>query len=116
MRYFLKALVAAVLLAGLSLAASTATAPGYKNFGVAVYVRAYEVREMKDQKLLEARWSVIEQQIKVSKVYLEVHRDGIIPDEESLAAAKKFFADRGIKTSAGIATVVSERNRFQSFC
>ena len=59
MRYFLKALVAAVLLAGLSLAASTATAPGYKNFGVAVYVRAYEVREMKDQKLLEARWSCL---------------------------------------------------------
>jgi hypothetical protein len=93
-----------------------ASAPGYKNFGVAVYVRAYEVREMKDQKLLEARWSAIEKQIKVSKVYLEVHRDGIVPDEEALAAAKKFFADRGIQTSGGIATVAAERNRFQTFC
>ena len=93
-----------------------ANAPGYKNFGVAVYVRAYEVREMKDLKLLEARWSAIEKQIKVSKVYLEVHRDGIIPDEEALAAAKKFFADRGIQTSGGIATVTAERNRFQTFC
>ena len=93
-----------------------ANAPGYKNFGVAVYVRAYEVREMKDLKLLEARWSAIEKQIKVSKVYLEVHRDGIIPDEEALATAKKFFADRGIQTSGGIATVAAERNRFQTFC
>ncbi len=93
-----------------------ANAPGYKNFGVAVYVRAYEVREMKDLKLLEARWSAIEKQIKVSKVYLEVHRDGIIPDEEALATAKKFFADRGIQTSGGIATVTAERNRFQTFC
>src|SRR5208283_1582258 len=93
-----------------------ANAPGYQHFGVAVYVRAYEVREMKDLKLLEARWSAIEKQIKVSKVYLEVHRDGIIPDEEALATAKKFFADRGIKTSGGIATVAAERNRFQTFC
>jgi len=88
----------------------------YQNFKVAVYVRAYEVQKMKDPEWLRSNWSVIERQVKVDKVYLEVHRDLIIIDDATLQQAKKFFADRGIQTAAGIAYVRNERNLFETFC
>jgi hypothetical protein len=88
----------------------------YQNFKVAVYSRAYEVREMGDLNWLEPRWKEISGQLKVDKVYLETHRDLIIVDDQTLAAAKKFFADRGIQTAGGITLTVNERNRFETFC
>src|ERR1700690_2383081 len=70
------------------LAGSSATAAGgYKNFTVSVYARAYEVRQMKDQAWLDERWSAIEKQVRVGKVYLEKHRDFVMPDEETIEPA-----------------------------
>ncbi len=95
------------------------TAPAadrYANFNAAIYARAYEVREMADLERLRARFSVIEKQVKVSKIYLESHRDKVRVDEETLEKAKGFFAERGIKTAGGITLTVAERNRFQTFC
>jgi hypothetical protein len=95
--------------------ASTAQAGNYHNFRVAVYARAYEVRQMKDLAWLEARWASITDGLKVDKIYLEVHRDGVIPDQETLNRAKEFFKSKGVATAGGIATVVNERNRYETF-
>ena len=71
--------------------ASNAGAGNYHNFRVAVYARAYEVQQMKDPAWLEARWASITNGLRVDKIYLETHRDGVIPDQETLNKAKEFF-------------------------
>ncbi len=91
-------------------------AENYKNFKVAVYVRAQEVEEMKNLEWLAERWSALEKQVHVDKVYLETFRDRLMPGEEAVSKAKQFFGGKGIKTAGGIATVRNERNHFQSFC
>ncbi len=88
----------------------------YSNFSAAIYARAYEVREMADLEGLRARFAVIEKQVKVSKIYLESHRDKVRVDEGTLEKAKRFFEERGVKTAGGITLTVAERNRFQTFC
>ena len=99
------------------LAGSSAAADGgYKNFTVSVYARAYEVRQMKDQAWLEQRWNAIAKQVRVGKVYLETHRDFVMPDEETIEQAKRFFAARGIRTAGGITFTQNERDRFKTFC
>jgi hypothetical protein len=95
--------------------ASVAEAGNYHNFGVAVYARAYEVQQMKDPAWLESRWATITSGLKVDKIYLETHRDGVIPDQATLDGAKRFFKSKGVATAGGIATVVNERNRFETF-
>jgi len=95
---------------------SPAADGGYKNFTVSVYARAYEVRQMKDQAWLEQRWSAIEKQVRVGKVYIETHRDFVMPDEETIEQAKRFFAARGIRTAGGITFTQNERDRFKTFC
>lgn len=91
-------------------------ADNYQNFKVAVYVRAYEVRQMGDLNWLEPRWNELARQVKVDKVYLETHRDLILVDEDTIAIARKFFESRGIQTAGGITLTVNERNRFETFC
>jgi hypothetical protein len=92
-----------------------AGAAGYHNFRVAVYARAYEVQQMKDPAWLESRWATITSGLHVDKIYLETHRDGVIPDQQTLDAAKQFFKSKGVETAGGIASVVNERNRFETF-
>ena len=95
--------------------ASVAEAANYHNFGVAVYARAYEVQQMKDPAWLESRWATITNGLKVDKIYLETHRDGVVPDQETLNRIKEFFKTKGVATAGGIAAVVNERNRFETF-
>jgi hypothetical protein len=87
----------------------------YENFKVAVYCRAYEVREMADPAWLEARWQELSQQVHVDKIYLESHRDLIVVDDATLAAAKAFFTSKGLKVAGGITFTVNESNRFETF-
>jgi hypothetical protein len=89
---------------------------GYKNFNVAVYARAYEVRNMDNLQWLEPIWNAISQQVKVDKIYLETHRDLIIVDEKTIESAKKFFETRGVKVAGGITYTVNESNRYETFC
>jgi hypothetical protein len=103
----------AVLLSG---PATGSGADRYANFEAAIYARAYEVREMGDLERLRARFEVMEKHVKVSKVYLETHRDKILVDGETLAKAKGFFEARGIRTAGGITLTIDERNRFETFC
>ena len=89
---------------------------GYKNFTVAVYARAYEVRKMDSLQWLEPLWNEISQQVKVDKIYLETHRDQVLVDEKTIESAKKFFEARGVKVAGGITFTINESNRYQTFC
>ena len=107
--------VAGILLLS-ALIPSAAGAGGHKNFRVAVYIRAQEVRQMKDLEWLKARWAAIEGQIKVDRVYVETLRDLKVPDRETILQVKQFFAGKGIEVAGGVATVVDERSGFRSLC
>jgi len=98
-----------------ALLAAAPWASAYDHFKVAVYSRAYEVQQMKDPAWLESRWATITAGLKVDKIYLETHRDGVIPDQETLDRVKAFFKSKGVIAAGGIATVVNERNRFETF-
>lgn len=107
----------------LSLAAITLTAvrpseaqESYEHFDVAIYSRVYETIQMGDLDWLEERFDLMQQHVKVDKVYLETHRDTITVDEQTLLRVKESFADRGIRTSGGITLTINERNRFETFC
>lgn len=103
------------LILALLLSVTGLSAGQYQSFKVAVYVRAYEVEKMRDPEWLKANWAIVERQLKVDKVYLEVHRDLLIIDPATLAQAKAFFAAKGIAVSGGIATVRNESNLFETF-
>lgn len=100
----------------LLLISSIAFAENYKSFKVSVYTRAYEVEKMKDLAWLDSTWTIISQQIKVDKIYLETHRDMLIVPDETLEQAKKYFLDRGIEVAGGITYTINEANNFQTFC
>ena len=104
-----------ILLAASALLLSR-SAYGYQHFKVAVYARAYEVREMADPAWLESHWDALSKQAHVDKIYLETHRDLIVVDEKTIRAAQAFFRKRGVQTAGGITLTVNERNRFETFC
>lgn len=94
---------------------TAATVHAYDHFKVAVYCRAHEVKAMADPAYLESRWVEISSQVHVDKVYLETHRDGVMPDDATIEKVKAFFAARGVATAGGITYTVNERNRFETF-
>jgi hypothetical protein len=103
----------AALLVALSALATSAAA--YENIQVAVYARAQEVSRMSDPAWLEREWQRISSAVHVDKIYLEVHRDGTMPDDATIEAAKAFFAAHGVQTAGGITYTIDEGNRFQTF-
>ena len=91
-------------------------AGNYKSFKVSVYTRAYEVEKMKDLNWLDSTWTIISNQLKVDKIYLETHRDLLIVPDETLEKAKKYFRDKGIEVGGGITYTINEANSFETFC
>ena len=87
----------------------------HKNFKVSVYVRAYEVDQMKDTEWLESTWKTISDQLDVDKIYLETHRDLLIVDDATLEKAKAFFQKQGIEVAGGITYTINESNNFETF-
>jgi hypothetical protein len=85
--------------------AHSARAGNYRSFDVSVYVTARDVQRMKDAAWLEAQWAKVTDGLKVDKVYLETYREGVVPEQAALDAAKTFFAGKGVRTAGGIATV-----------
>jgi hypothetical protein len=90
--------------------------PFFKNFTVSVYTPAREVMAMADQKKLEESWSLISQQVKIDKIYLETHRDLTVVDEKTLESAIQFFKSKGLKVAGGITFTIDESNNFESYC
>lgn len=91
-------------------------ASGYTNLSIAVYFRYQEVHSIPDNlDRFSNQWARVEKQLKVDKVYLETTRNGQVATGSEVTAMKKFFADRGIKTSAGLGLTVNEPNGYQSY-
>jgi hypothetical protein len=89
----------------------------YTNLSVAVYFRYQEVHSIPvDLERFSNQWKNVEEQVKVDKVYLETTRNAQLVTDADVATMKKFFADRGIKTSAGLGLTANEPNGFQSYC
>ena len=105
---------------GLALLAAAFVAParagGYTNLSVCVYFRYQEVHSIPGNlAAFSNQWADVEKQLKVDKVYLETTRDSQLAGDAEVETMKKFFQDRGIKTSGGMGLTVLERNRFQSY-
>lgn len=88
----------------------------YENFNAAIYARVYEVQKMDDLTWLQKQFDLMQKHIQVDKIYLETHRDMVVAEQSTLDKVKKFFHDRGVKTSGGITITVNERNRFETYC
>ena len=82
----------------------------YKNFDVASHARVIDVQEMKDPAWLERSGAAVTKYVKFDKIYLETHRDTVMPDQATLDQAKKFFASKGVKVAGGITWTMVERN------
>ncbi len=91
-------------------------AGNYSNFTVSVYCRAYEVRQMTNLVWLSNVWNNVGGQLKVDKVYLETHRDGVIRTGRRSPAPNGFLKAGASASPPRIATVANERNLYQSFC
>ncbi|MEJ2109448.1 MAG: hypothetical protein P8Z37_05950 [Acidobacteriota bacterium] len=93
------------------------TETGYENLSIAVYFRYQETQSNgSDTTQLASQWADIEKQVHVDKVYLETTRNRELVSEEAVTNLKKFFDDRGIKTSGALGLTVNEMNGFQTFC
>jgi hypothetical protein len=88
----------------------------YQNFKVAIYARAYEVDMMRDLDYLKSNFEVMSRQMHVDKVYLETHRDLLIPSEDVIVPARDYLRGLGVEVAGGITVTVNERNRFQTYC
>jgi hypothetical protein len=97
-------------------AASLARAGNYQNFGVAVYIPVSIVKTFADPKVLKSEWDQITGQVKVDKVYIEVHRDRVLADDKLLEDVKAFFVAHGVQVAAGSAFSDLEADQFKSYC
>lgn len=111
-----KTLAAIATVLALMASVSVQAKPGYHNFKVSVYTRAYEVQKMADQHWLDSTWDVISSQVKVDKIYLETHRDQLIVDRPTMENAIKFFKKKGLEVAGGITYTISESNSFETYC
>lgn len=97
-------------------AACLAHAGNYQNFGVAVYIPVTIVKTFADPKVLQSEWDLINSQVKVDKVYIEVHRDRVLADDQLLEDVKAFFVSHGVQVAAGSAFSDLEADQFKSYC
>jgi hypothetical protein len=105
-----------IIIAFFAFTNSSLLAGNYKNFIVSVYARAYEVRDMKDVRKLDSIWTIISQQVKIDKIYLETHRDVVTVDDKTIEIVKKYFEQKGIKVAGGITYTIDESDHFKTFC
>jgi hypothetical protein len=90
---------------------------GYRNLSIALYFRYQETQSNgSNTAQLAAQWANIGKQVHIDKVYLETTRNRQLATEEAVTNLKKFFADRGVKTSGALGLTVNEMNGFQSYC
>lgn len=115
MKYLIQKLLVALIIVITGIQASTAQ-KSYENFNAAIYVRAFELKQMTDVNWLKEHFEILEKQIKIGKVNFEVHRDLELADKKAIENVHKYFKSKGIKVSAGLALVMSELDNFQTFC
>ena len=88
----------------------------YRNFKVAVYCRVEDVVRMADDDWMVGGLDVLQQSVKIDKVYLETHRSREVVDRAVVEKAKAFFNSCGIQTSGGITLVADEHDMYRTFC
>lgn len=76
----------------------------YNNFGIAIYFTTRCLASITTIEEFEKDFSSLEKYLKVSKVYLETHRDDMDVSPVLIRSVKKFFEARGIKVSGAITT------------
>jgi hypothetical protein len=76
----------------------------YNNFGTAIYFTTRCLASITTFEEFEKEFRFIEKHLKVSKVYLETHRDDMDVSPTLLTSVKKFFEGKGIKVSGAITT------------
>jgi len=79
---------------------------GYKNFGIAVYFSTRCLAGITTIDAFEKEFAFLEKHLKISKVYLETHRDDMDVPADLLKSVKRFFESKGIKVSGGITTTL----------
>ena len=90
---------------------------GYQNFKVAMYLRAMDVASLGDDITpFKDRFEALLHSVKISKVYVETHRDLLIPAESTLTAVRDYLKEKGIHVAGGITATIAERKNFRSYC
>lgn len=90
---------------------------GYQNFEAAIFFTIRDVEmAAANEGFLEEKFGLAEKYLKCGKVYLETYRGGRLVEKEEILRVKKFFDDRGVKTSAGITTLAYSTWSFKTFC
>ncbi len=88
-----------------------------RNFRTALYIRALDIAPLGgDITPFVEKFEKIHGFATIDKVYVEVHRDMVIPTEETLLALKTYFAGKQIAASAGITVTVDESDDFKTYC
>ena len=91
----------------------------YKNFSAAIYAPVSNLLAITDLKEFDKRFSFIERNVHIDKIYLETYRSGEYIDHEQMMLIKDYFENKGIKVSGGITTTDSrpqEAYGFTSLC
>lgn len=88
----------------------------YRNFKTAIYCPVGNLNSINDLKEFEQSFKFFEKHLNVNKVYLETYRGNETIDWDKMRSIKDFFNKKGIQTSGGITTTVSERGEFLSLC
>ena len=89
----------------------------YQNFQAAVYLRAGDIAALGgDINPFKERFEALCSSIKISKVYVETHRDLVIPSEAILVAVRDYLVNRGTQVAGGITVTINERDHFATYC
>ncbi|MHB8130054.1 MAG: hypothetical protein ACYDEX_13760 [Mobilitalea sp.] len=91
----------------------------YQNFNASVYCPVGDLLAITDFEAFDQKFKLIENNIKVGKVYLETFRGGTSISKEQMLKVKEYFEKKGIATAGGITPVDYDKNKeggFHSFC
>lgn len=84
---------------------------------VSLYVRALDIAPLHgDITPFIQQFENFYASVAFDKVYIETHRDMVIPDKETLLNIKNYLSQKGIETSAGITVTVNEMDDFKTYC
>ena len=83
----------------------------------ALYIRALDIIKFEDNlQLFVDTFQELEAAVGFDKVYLETHRDLVIPDDNTLLSLKAYLEQMGIEVSGGITVTVDEMDDFRTYC
>jgi hypothetical protein len=89
----------------------------YQNFQVAMYLRAHDVAVLgSDIAPFKERFEALCHSVKINKVYVESHRNMVIPAEATLVAVRDYLVGRGTQVAGGITATIAERSNFATYC